>query len=216
MGVYYSIYAEVRVGNKWYNISPLIRDNDGEAHVQPVMSGQSYMKDAIDELYHDSYMRGRPENLSDELKKVYKHENHETSEYLWRNMTYGEYYDQTLFVVNYGKCVKSRVKSTKSTRYHGYVDKFCLSEYEIGTTESIYCWISEEQYKELPDDEKQGYVYYEWNEWYDWYGVYAKLVDRVDCLLAFFREWCFFNIKDADPDERSPTADYVRLIVERA
>ena len=30
MGVYYSIYAEARVGNKWYNISPLMRNEDGE------------------------------------------------------------------------------------------------------------------------------------------------------------------------------------------
>ncbi len=29
MGTYYSIYAEVRVGDKWYNISPLSRRENG-------------------------------------------------------------------------------------------------------------------------------------------------------------------------------------------
>lgn len=47
------------------------------------------------------------------------------------------------------------------------------------------------------------------------YGIYADLVRRVDCLLTFFNDWSFYHIHDADLDERSPTADYVRLIVAR-
>ena len=68
MGVYYSIYAEARVGNKWYNISPLMRNEDGEVRVRPVMSGQSMMHDAVEELEEACFMRGRPDNLSDELR----------------------------------------------------------------------------------------------------------------------------------------------------
>lgn len=37
MGTSYSIFAEVRVGNKWYNISPLIRELDGQVKAQPFL-----------------------------------------------------------------------------------------------------------------------------------------------------------------------------------
>lgn len=215
MGTYYAIYAEVRVGNKWYNISPLMRNEDGEVRVQPIMSGQSVMHDAAEEMEGDCYMRGRPANLSEELKTVYGHEDHETSEHLWRGMTYGEYYRQTLYVVNYGKSVKSRVKAERPARYMGYVNKYCLSEYEIGSTDTILNWISEKEYLSLPENEKCEYTYYEWNEWDDWYGIYSELVQRVDCMLNFFNAWAFYHLRDADPDERSPSADYVRLIVYR-
>ena len=30
MGTYYSIYAEVRVGNKWYNLNPVFQREDGK------------------------------------------------------------------------------------------------------------------------------------------------------------------------------------------
>ena len=215
MGVYYSIYAEARVGNKWYNISPLMRNEDGEVRVRPVMSGQSMMHDAVEELEEACFMRGRPDNLSDELMKVYSHNENETSESLWRNMTYGDYYRQTLFVVNYGKSVKSRVDSARPTRYRGYVNKYCMTEFELGNTDSIGGWLTEQEYNALSDEEKKEYTYYEWNEWYDWYGIYSELVRRVDCLLTFFNDWSFYHIHDADLDERSPSADYVRLIVAR-
>ena len=61
--------------------------------------------------------------------------------------------------------------------------------------------------------EKKDYAYYEWNEYADWYGVYTEIVRKVDSLLSFFQEWASFNIKDADIDEKLPSADYVRLIV---
>jgi len=91
-----------------------------------------------------------------------------------------------------------------------------MTEFELGNTDSICGWLTEQEYNALSDEEKKEYTYYEWNEWYDWYGVYADLVRRVDCLLTFFNDWSFYHIHDADLDERSPTADYVRLIVDRS
>ncbi len=214
MSVYYSIYAEVRVGNKWYNISPLMRVSDSDVKAQPIISGQSWMREAIDELEEACFMRGRPADISDELKKVFSHEDDEVTEHFIHDMTYKDYYRQTLFVVNYGKSVKSRVKANKPTRYQGYVYKHCLSAYELGEVDYIANWVSSNEYAELSNEEKQEYTYYEWNEWGDWYAVYVEIVRKVDCLLDFFKEWAFWNIKDANSDELSPSADYVRLIVE--
>ena len=215
MGTYYAIYAEARVGNKWYSINPLMRNENGDIVVYPAMSGQSQMREAAEELEEYCFMRGCPDNLSDELKQVYSHSNDERADSLWNGMTYGEYYHQTLFAVNYGKHVKSRVKSAMPTRYRGYVSKYCLSEYEIGNIDDIHNWLTEEEYRALSDDERKKYTYYEWNAWDDWYGVYVELVRRVDCLLTFFKEWSFYHIHDADLDEKEPTADFVRLIVSR-
>ncbi len=216
MSVNYSIYAEVHVGNKWYNISPLMRNSNGEVGAQPIISGKSWMREAMDKLEKANYMRGRPADISDELKKVFCHEDDEIVENFYPNMTYKEYYRQSLFVVNYGKTVKSRVKANRPTRYQGYVDKHCLSAYELGEVEYITNWVSSNEYSELPDEEKNEYTYYEWNEQDDWYTVYVDLVRKADSLLDFFKEWAFWNIKDANFDELSPSADYVRLIVEQS
>ena len=59
------------------------------------------------------------------------------------------------------------------------------------------------------------YSYYEWDEYDDWYRVYNLIVDRVDTMLGYFCRWAEYAIKDANPDETCPTADYVRLLVYR-
>ncbi len=215
MGTYYSIYAEVHVGDKWYNISPLARRENGDVRAQPIIYGQSLLRDAYEELEEDCYMRGRPADISDELKQIFNHEDDEICDYFLRDMTYKQYYSQTLFVVNYGKHVKSRVKENKPTRYQGYVEKHCLAAYELGEVEDIHNWIHPTEYEKLSPRAKKEYVYYEWDEWGDWYAVYVDLVKKVDCLLDFFKDWGFYNIKCDNLDERYPSADYVRLIVER-
>ncbi len=174
------------------------------------------MKEAIDELEDASFMFGRPTDISAELKNIFPHEDDEVAEKFSRNITYKQYYNQTLFVVNYGKAVKSRVNADKPTRYQGYVDKRCLAAFELGEVDYIANWVHPNEYAKLSTDEKKKYTYYEWNEYDDWYTVYVDLVKKVDCLLDFFKEWAFANIKDANLDELSPSADYVRLIIERS
>ncbi len=215
MGTYYYIYAEVRVGDKWYNISPLAKRKNGDIQVLPIIHGQSLLRDAYEELEGTCFMRGRPADLSDELKNLFPHKDDEIADHFLRDMTYKQYYSQTLFAVNYGKDVKSRVKANKPTRYQGYVNKECLAAYEIDEVDYIADWVHPNDYDKLSSDEKKKYTYYEWNEWGDWYEVYVALVHRVDCMLALFKEWGFYDIKGVNFDERTPTADYVRLIVER-
>lgn len=212
MGTYYSIYAEARVGNKWYNICPLMRE-DGEITAQPILSGKSMLRSCVDELEEQSYMRGRPDDLSDEIRKIYPQADDEIAEEFTRTITYKEYFCQTMFLVNYGKVVKSRVKKARPTRYKGYVSRYALSSYEIGEDDYISNWISEIEYEKLPEEDKLDYTYYEWNEMGDWYGNFSKICRKVDVLLEIFNEWSQHNIYEANLDERQPSADYVRLIV---
>ena len=74
MGTYYAIYAEVRVGNQWYNLNPLFQRTDGNIDVCPVISGRNWLREAYEELEEVSYTCGRPENLSKEVRSVFCHE----------------------------------------------------------------------------------------------------------------------------------------------
>jgi len=213
MGTYYSIYAEVRVGNKWYNISPLIREENGDIKVQPIESGKSRLHETVEELRESSYICGRPSDISDELKKVFGRADDEIIESFPREMTYKEYYKQTLFLVNYGKSVKRRVNETRPNRYKGYISKYSLAAFEIGEIDHFSYWLTQSEYEKLTEEEKTEYTYYEWNDWCDWYGIYAQICKKVDCLLDIFNEWALYNLHDANLDERSPSADFVRLIV---
>ena len=74
MGTYYAIYAEVRVGNQWYNLNPLFQCADGSIDICPVISGRNWLREAYEELEEVSYTCGRPENMSKEVRSVFCHE----------------------------------------------------------------------------------------------------------------------------------------------
>ena len=89
-----------------------------------------------------------------------------------------------MFLVNYGKSVKGRVKKDKPTRYRGYASKVSIAAFEIDEYDTIGYWLTPEEYEKLSDKEKQKYSYYEWDEYDDWYRVYNLIVDRVDTISA--------------------------------
>ena len=53
MGTHYAIYAEVRVGNKWYNLNPLFQRADGKIDVCPVISGRNWLRETYEEMEED-------------------------------------------------------------------------------------------------------------------------------------------------------------------
>lgn len=216
MGTYYSIYAEVRVGNKWYNLNPMFQRDDGKLDACSVISGRNWLREAYEELEESRYACGRPEDLSKEVRTVFSHVDDEPYDSFLRINTYKDFYDRAMFVVNYGKSVKSRVKKDKPTRYRGYASKVSIAAYEIDEYDAIGHWLTVEEYEKLSDKRKQEYSYYEWDEVDDWYKVYNLIVDRVEAMLGYFCRWADYALKDADLDERCPTADFVRLIVYRS
>ena len=215
MGTYYAIYAEVRVGNKWYNLNPLFQRDDGRLDVCPVLYGRSWLREAYEMLEEDQYDCGRPDDMSKEVRMDFGHADDECVEG-WSSGTYKVFYDNAIFLVNYGKSVKSRVKAYKPRRYQGYASKIAIASYEIDEYDTITSWLTKEEYEKLPERRKRAYTYYEWDEPDDWYTVYNAIVSKVDCMLRYFCRWAGYAIKDANKDEREPTADYVRLIVFRS
>lgn len=215
MGTYYSIYAEVRVGDKWYNLNPMFQRDDGNLDVCSVISGRGWLRDAYDELEESKYACGRPKDLSKEVGTIFCHADDESFEPHMHINTYKDFYDRAIFLVNYGKSVKNRVKANKPTRYRGYASKVSIASFEIDEYDYIGHWLTDEEYEKLSDKQKQEYAYYEWDEPDDWYKAYNMIVDRVDAMLGYFCRWADYALTDADLDERYPTADYVRLIVYR-
>ena len=145
MGTYYSIYAEARVGKKWYNISPLIKDSDGSIKAYPIIDGKSFLSETYDKLKDDLYMCGRPADLSPELREIFDEDDDES--YGCFAETYKQHYDNSMFLVNYGKSVKSRVKKDRPFRYQGYVFKNSIAAYEIGEQEEIFDWLTRQEYE---------------------------------------------------------------------
>ena len=216
MGTHYAIYAEVRVGNKWYNLNPLFQRADGKIDLCPVISGRNWLRETYEEMEEDRYAYGRPEDISQEVRTVFYHEDDEPYDPYLHINTYKEFYNRSIFLVNYGKAIKNRVKKDKPTRYRGYASKVSIAAFEIDEYDSIGHWLTPEEYEKLSEKEKQEYSYYEWDEADDWYKVYNLIVDRVDTMLGYFCRWADYAIKDVNLDEANPTADYVRLIVYRS
>lgn len=163
MGTYYSIYAEACVGEKWYNISPLIKGRDGVIKAYPIIDGKSFLSETYDKLRDDLYMRGRPADLSPELREIFNEDDDESYGYFAE--TYKQHYDNSMFLVNYVKSVKNRVKKDRPFRYQGYVFKYSIAAYEIGEQEEIFDWLTRQEYDSLSEEEKKDYAYFEWNEW---------------------------------------------------
>lgn len=156
MGTYYSIYAEVRVGNKWYNLNPMFQRDDGKLDVCSVISGRNWLREAYEELEESRYACGRPEDLSKEVRTVFSHVDDEPYDSFLRINTYKDFYDRAMFVVNYGKSVKSRVKKDKPTRYRGYASKVSIAAYEIDEYDAIGHWLTVEEYEKLSDNQDCG------------------------------------------------------------
>ena len=177
MGTYYAIYAEVRVGNKWYSLNPTFQRTDGKIDVCPVVSGRNWLREAYEELEEVQYSYGRPEDLSKEVRSVFCHEDDEPYDPYLHINTYRDFYNRSIFLVNYGKSIKSRVKKDKPTRYRGYASKVSIAAFEIDEYDTIGHWLTPKEYEKLSDRAKKEYAYYEWDECDDWYKVYNMIVN---------------------------------------
>ena len=67
MGVFHTIYAEIKYRDKWYSLNPVYKSlKNNEYTFDSIISGKSYLHDAFEELEEQSVMRGLPDDLSDE------------------------------------------------------------------------------------------------------------------------------------------------------
>lgn len=185
MGVYHSIYAEMRVAGKWYSLCPLIKTVMGDIEICPFLEGKSYLHDLVDDLSEYSYSVGVPEDVSDEIKSKFQPLDEEL-DCLGKKITCREYYKSYVFVVKYVPAIKNRIIEERPHKYRGYVSKRTIADFEVREIESIGYWLTEQEYKNLTADEKKEYAWYEWNESDSTYALLYSLHKKIEMQFSWF------------------------------
>lgn len=187
MSTYYDIFAEVNVNGKWYGINPKMLKPNGMIKVRPIYWAQSVFWDCHCDLQDEAVARGVPDDWSEEMKKLFPENLDDKCEYGLDSMTWREYYRNYLYAVNFDKSIATKIKKTRPYHYQGYAYKPQIADYECGA-DSIVSWLTIDEYRELPDEEKREYAYYEWNNYGDEYGIYYEIYSKITALLDWFGE----------------------------
>lgn len=203
MGTEYHVYAEVDVGGKWVSLNPVFRDRDGVYRSGEIIRfTHSSMSEVFYALERKTISVGVPEDCSAEVLRHF-HNLDEMTDDWGQKKTWREYYKHQVFVVDYERAVKDRVRKDRPFKYMYYVPRETMVAFECGEIDEIVNWLTLEEYWALDEEERQAYVYYEWNNWWDEYQMFCEIAKRVEVQMAFFEQVC------CNPHGR------VRLIVRR-
>lgn len=215
MSTYYYVYAEGKVREKktgqekWMSLNPVFQTADGSYKTGEITYfTHSSMADVYYALAECTVARGIPEDGSAALLAQFHNLDEMTDEWGVKR-TWRELYKRDVIVVNYVEAIKNRVKKDRPYKYMYFVPRETMASFECGEIDSIDCWLTREEYMELDDDERQAYVYYEWNNWWDEYQMFCRIRDLVDAQIEFYNQmnWELGTGEVADGD--------VRLIVRR-
>lgn len=184
MGVDYRFYAEVKAGDKWFNISPLIRDVEGKVRTIPLLTGRSMLYDLVEDLRDFSTLSGIPDDASEDIKTVFQPLDDEFPSFGHR--TYREYYQSFVFVVGYVPAIRSRVIKDRPCKFRGYVSKRLISAFEVNEIDEIGCWLTPQEYNALSQSKQRYYAWFEWNEPDSRYGQLYDLYQKIENQLVWF------------------------------
>ena len=201
MGTYYHVYAEVKIDDKWCNLNPIIKKEDGSYGITTITWGQSRFYETWLHLEEHRIQGGLPEDCSEELRSVFHEDLDATADFLWKEQTYRDYYNSTMFVCDFTDAILNHTKKERPHKYRGYVSKYAIASFECGEEDSINYWLTEQDYEKLGKDAQKEYAYYEWDNWDDVYQFLYAIRERVYNLLDWF-----------DYDYNDCRASNVRLI----
>lgn len=196
MGVYYDIYAEVRLNGVWLNIDSHVLGLDGKTRHAPLITGQSWLWEIIQELSEHTYIVSF-DKLADGTKAVFN-DTERLSE-------------RTFEAVDFQTAIKDRIKSFPARR--GYVARNSIEMFQTGEIDRIEEWITPFDYAQLEKTEQQEYSYYEWNDRDGWYAVFMQMANRIDFLVTNFNDSGIpFEMRN-NLDEKQIKEKDVRLII---
>jgi hypothetical protein len=215
MSTSYYVYAEVRVGKKWYNLNPLMKKPDGSSSLRPIYVGCSSFFEIYNYMEQHRTSVGIPNDMSPELRAVFHKDLDETCDGWGSKTTWREIYERELFIVPFSKGVAPRVKRDRPHMFQGYVDRRSITMFEAEEIEEINCWLDGDEYAVLTEKEKRRYRFYEWDEPYSEYEVFRIIYERINAMLYWF------DFADAFENRREywdnePSISDVRVIVERS
>ena len=194
MSTYYIIYAEANIDGKWYSLCPFFKSAKGELKTDSIFWAQSQFYEANLSLREHAIGLGIPEDASEGLKAFFKEDLQELVDFWPNNITWGDYYKQTVYYVNFAQAIVPRVNKDKPFMYEGYVNKRTLAQYECYEIEEISEWLTEDEYMALSEKQKHQYVYHRWNDYYGEYGIYRTIAERIWALKDLFADICMFDI----------------------
>ena len=204
MSTYYEIYAEAKYKDKWYSINPIVKKADGTYKIKEVFWAQSGFRQMYYDLEAEAVDRGIPDDLSPEVRAMF-HENLDDIVDSWGyKSTYREEYNRTVLIVPYSK-LKPNIVRDRPYKHMGYVYRELIPCFEVDEIEDIENWLTIDEYKALPDDEKKDYAYYEWNNRCDDYDYKRNIVSKISFLTNLFssgdsvEEQCgWIDVEDSD------------------
>lgn len=183
MSTAYYVYAEIKIGNEWKNLNPIIRDADGDYRLIPIYTGNSSFYDVFLDLESNLLSRGLPEDLSLEVRSQFHTDLDEKTDFWMRDCTWREYYSQCVFSVSYRPYITDKIIRNRQFKFEGYVTKRTIAAFEAHDIECVPEWLSDAEYKALSEKSRRQYSFYQWNEYGDDYEIYSTIVRRIDTLL---------------------------------
>ena len=200
MGAEYTIYTEVYLKDKWYNIDSYVLTPAGEFRLSPLLSGKSYVR-----AFLENIELSRTINFSDLAETTQKYMVEQACEE-YREQLSSEKFD----VYDFYTEVKS--KHVREYQYEYYAARHSVAAFETGEIEEIDDWLTRESYDELSKEEQKEYVFFKWNEPYGWYETLVKVITRVEMRLADFYEESHWGSDDLH--KYFYQTNPVRLVVE--
>lgn len=185
MSTYYEIYAEVQYKGKWYSLNPIVKKADGTYKTKEVFWAQSGFRQMYYDFEDMATDRGLPEDLSPEVRAMF-HDNLDDICDCWGGQhTYRDEYNRTVLIVPYNK-LRPHIVRDRPYKHMGYVYRELIPSFEVGEIDDIENWITIDEYKALPEDEKKSYAYYEWNNHWDDYDYKRNIVSKISFLSNLF------------------------------
>ena len=196
MSTYYEIHTEVKVGEVWHCVDPLVLHVKTQYHEQEYILGSTYENgsrsffgrsaDKLQELSE----RFTFDDLSEELKADFMK---------WR-IPPEEIPDE---VMRYSYCipldqVRKAVSKINGKANHAIVPKDQIVAFETGDADGIYDHISPKEYSKLDEEAKKVYQYYEWDDWMQWECHFKKILESADWHIGeFLNANCIESIKES-------------------
>ena len=210
MSNYYYVYAEAKYKGKWYSINPIVKKADGTYLVKEVFWAQSGFRQMYYDLEDMATDRGILDDFSPEVRAMFRTNLDDIYAGLGSKLTYRQAYNSRVLIVPYNK-LKPHIVRERPYKHMGYVYREMIPSFEVGEIDDIENWLTIDEYKALPEDEKKSYAYYEWNNRWDEYDYKRSIVSKISFLTNLFTEGdsvedkCgWIDLQDSD----------IRLIVE--
>jgi len=201
MGIEYTIYTEIYVKDKWYNMDSYVLTPSGKYVLAPLLDGKSFVCRFLDNMGNAGMIEFT--NLSESTQNYL----------LARAKDNG--YDQSLtekFEV-YDFFTMIKPKYVREYQYEYYAPRYEVAAFEIGENDEIEGWLTQESYDELSSEEKKEYVFFKWNDRFDWYDTLSRVIAKVEMRLDDYKSEVSWR-EEGFYEHLYGTTIPIRLIVE--